>query len=501
MPVDSSLADRVKDAIEEGDFARAFSCYEHALKAGQYELRSEYAFLLWEYYEFSRAQRLFHEIVLEPSTPILTHQAIAKCYFRLGRFEDAAKVMEEAVKRSPQDVELLLQFASCCERSDRFDPAIEACSKALKLEPSHQGLTRQMAHIERRQGDFSAAINRLEQFFVEYSWAENWQVRYELASCLDRVGEYRDAWVNLLEAKLHLRAQSLVDLQTSYSTRRRQAEVAQAITDVDWARWQNLKPTETQSIALLAGFPRSGTTLLETILSSHPSVEGTDESAILTTQFIKPMIWDAEDAFQAVVELRSFDQEQIAAGREHYLRCTRNVLGTDFQNKLLIEKDPLLTCDLALPLRLFPEAKIIMPLRDPRDVITSYFFTMLPFGWNSSPATGIVESAKFYSDVMRHWLILRSRIPWESCEIRYEDLTDEPLQQTQRLSEFLDLDFQPTMLDPSQRRKDKMVSTPTYDDVTKPIYKRSVGRWQNYREFLEPAMAILEPVCKALKYE
>jgi thioredoxin-like negative regulator of GroEL len=500
MTIDSPFADRVRNAIEQGNFEQAFSWYEQALQSGQKELRVEYAFLLWEYYEFPRAKELFQELALDSSTPILTQQAIAKCYFRLGRFDDAAQVMEQVVQRSPGDVELLLQFASCCERSDRFEPSLEACNQALAIEPSHQGIVRQLAHIERRQGDFGAAIDRLQQFLVEYSWADNWQARYELAGCLDRVGEYRDAWLNLVEAKTWLRPQSLTDLQISYATRKRQADVVQGITDVDWARWQRLQPAETQSIALMAGFPRSGTTLLETLLTSHPCVEGTDESGILLSQFTKPMIWDADDPMQAVIELRSFDQDQIAAGREHYLRCTGNVLGADLQNKLLIEKDPLLTCDLALPLRLFPEAKIIMPLRNPRDVIISYFFTMLPFAWSSSPATDIVESAKFYSDVINHWLYLRHRLPWASCEIRYEDLTEDPLEQTRRLSEFLELDFQPAMLDPTQRRKDKMVSTPTYDDVTKPIYRRAVGRWENYREFLEPALPILEPCCQALGY-
>jgi hypothetical protein len=57
------------------------------------------------------------------------------------------------------------------------------------------------------------------------------------------------------------------------------------------------------------------------------------------------------------------------------------------------------------------------------------------------------------------------------------------------------------MLDHSRRRKDKMVSTPTYDDVSKPIYQRAVGRWHHYHEFLEPALAILEPICQALEYE
>jgi Flp pilus assembly protein TadD len=500
MSLDVSIANRIREAVEQGNLEQAFSLYEHLLASGHKEVRFEYAFLLYEYYEFSRAKRLFQGLTLDPTTPVLTLQAIAKCQFRHGRFEDAAQTMDVAVERSPNDVELLLQLASCWERSDRMDLASEACEKGLKVEPGHQGLVRQMAHIERRQGECTAAINRLRQFLKTYTAAENWMVRYELASCLDRVGEYREAWLNLLEAKLQLQPESLNDLKTSYNIRRRQAEVVQSITDVDWTRWYRLQPSRTQSIALMAGFPRSGTTLLETILTCHPLVEGTDESGILASQFIKPMIWEAADSMSSVIELRSFDEGQIDAGREHYLRCTQNLLNTDIQNKLLIEKDPLLTCDLPLPLRLFPEAKIVMPLRDPRDVVVSYFFTMLPFAWNSSPATSIVESAKFYCSVMQHWIGLRNRIPWPSCELRYEDLIANPAEQTRRLSEFLDLGFDPVMLEHSRRRKDKMVSTPTYDDVTRPIYQRAVGRWENYREFLEPAMPILAPVCQALEY-
>lgn len=495
-----NLICQVQLALAEGDFDTVFEQYDEALRSGRTEVKVGYAFLLWQYYEYPRASELFRELTSEPDLPRDILLAIAKCQFRQARFAAAAETMELAVRRWPNDPNLWHQFASCCERSDRFNTAREACERGLMSAPWHQGLARQLAHVERRQDNLEAAICRLEQFLVEFPWVESWQVRYELAACYDRIGEYCDAWNQLLKAKLVLREQSLLDLKESYRVRRRQAEVTNQVSAADLSRWSRLNISQPRRLALLAGFPRSGTTLLETMLSAHPEVQSTDESGVLVEQFVRPLIRDAESASAALIELRSFDQDQIMAGRNHYFRCTENVIGERLDEHLLIEKDPLLTCDLAIPLRLFPEARFIMPLRDPRDVVLSYYFTMLPFAWNSAPATDIVESAKFYSDVIYHWLNLRQRLPWDWHEVRYEKLVGQPELELERLTSFLGIESTDSMLDHEQRRRAKPISTPTYDDIGRPIYLRSAGRWHHYEEQLAPAMPVLAPLFRHLGY-
>ena len=102
---------------------------------------------------------------------------------------------------------------------------------------------------------------------------------------------------------------------------------------------------------------------------------------------------------------------------------------------------------------------------------------------------------------MRHWLRLRRELdPARWMESRCEDLLSDPGNQTRRLCGFLDIEWSPDMLAHHQRPPRKEISTPTYDDVSRPLYTRSRGRWMNYRRWLEPHLDHLEPYLKAFGY-
>ncbi len=495
----------IEVAVQNGELDRAHDLFERLIAGSSPQQKTEhqfgFAYLLWQSYEIEKADRLFQQIILDSDLPLATFQTIAKCYFQIGRFGSAAEVMRAAVKIYPRTADAFAQLSSCLERSNQLSHAMEAVQQSLRLESDHGMAVRQMARIKRREGDLDNAISVLRIHLQRHPAAPSWLVRQELAACLDRSGDYNDAWHELLLAKTELRPQSLTDLKTSYSIRKRQGELVQSITKVDWDRWHHGGLPSRYSLVFLAGFPRSGTTLLETVLTQHGSVIGTDESGVMTSQFIRPMIWEAPSTLDALIELRGLDEEQIEIGRTTYLKCTAAVLGQPIGERLLVEKDPLLTCDLALPLRLFPEAKLIMPLRDPRDVALSYFFTILPTGWNGAPSIDIGESARFYHDVMRHWLLLRDRLPWPSLATKYEDFVQNPEHETQRLFQFLKLDSDGSRTSTNQRTTQKWITTPTYEDVSRPVYSSSISRWKNYRDKLAPAMAILEPWAKELGYE
>jgi len=462
----------------------------------------ESALLLWQCYEIEEAEAVFKQIVRSRDCRIDHLTLIAKRFFSIGQFAQAATIMAIANERWANSPDLLSQWSSCLERSNQLDAAIETAERAVQLDPSHVDGTRMLAHIQRRQGNYDAAINRLQAFLTAHPTAETWKISYELAACLDRQGDYDQAWHQLLAAKAFFFQSCQNSLPASYAIRQRQGELAKAISDADLRRWKNTLVQPTIPIAFLAGFPRSGTTLLESILTvDQEKVVGTDETGVLATQFIDPIVWQATDALDALLEIRGFESDQLVAGRQAYLKFTSALIGEAINDRLIIEKDPLLTCDLTIPLRLFPEAKIIIPLRDPRDVIISYFFTMVPIGWNSSPAINITEAAKFYHDVMRHWLLFKHRLPWDWIETKYEDLVSDPELEIQRVTDFLGISFDRSMIEPTKRSTKKLISTPTYDDITKPIYTQSAGRWQKYQSYLEPAMAILEPWAKQWGYE
>jgi hypothetical protein len=125
---------------------------------------------------------------------------------------------------------------------------------------------------------------------------------------------------------------------------------------------------------------------------------------------------------------------------------------------------------------------------------------MVPLNWSSAPAINVLEACRFYADSMRHWLWWRERLEWPWLEVRYEDVIARPVAETKRVAEFLGLFWEASMVDERRRSERKAVRTPTYDDITKPLYTRAMGRWRHYERQLAPGLRLLQPILDALGY-
>lgn len=490
-------------ALERGDLALALDLWREVTRGDTRPADLlEHATLLHQLYRSSEAVPLWDRLLEHSETTTENLLVAAKLWFQLGRFTACVRFTEQALLAYPGCPDIASMHAAALERSGDKKRAKEVALDSLGEHPGHARLVRQIAHIERGEGDFESAKQRLELQLRESPSADDWRLRYELAAVLDRMGDHAAAMRELGEAKQQLAPRSAIHRPLWRAISARQWELTRALTTERLARWDESESAMAERLCLMAGFPRSGTTLLEQVIGAHPGCIGTDESGILATQFRDPVIFAAASADDAIDELESYTAEDLAAGRSEYFRCTADVLGQAPGGRLLLEKDPLLTADLAIPLRLFPGAKLLMPLRDPRDVVISFYFTIVPTAPNSVAAATLEETCIYYAEVMRHWLLLRERLdPSRWMESRYEDLLADPETQTKRLAGFLNLDWRPEMLAHHQRRHERRnVSTPTYDDVSQPLYSRSLGRWRRYEEWLAPHLHHLEPYLEAFGY-
>ena len=488
--------------MERGDVEAALAAC-HTITSGNASPREllEHATLLLQLYRSAESRPLFDRLLEHPATTVDELLIASKLWFQRGRFTDCSRFSAKALEASPDSPDIAAMHAAALERSGDKQQARELLTSVLEVHPRHPRSVRLLAHIDRRDGNFEQSASLLRHQLQQFPSEDDWRLHYELAAVLDRLGDYTGAMRELQLAKSQLEPMSETFRPQWRAMTARQWEVTRSLTKERLKQWTDTSVTTTQRICLMAGFPRSGTTLLEQVLSAHPACLGTDESGILATQFRDPLIFGAASAKDAVAELDSFDCEDLAAGVAEYLRCTADVLGENPAGRLLIEKDPLLTADLALPLRLFPGAKVLMPLRDPRDVVISFYFTIVPGAANSVASATLAETCQYYAEVMRHWLWIREQLDssrW--MESRYEDLIAAPENQTRRLASFLGVDWQAGMLAHHRRSGERAVGTPTYDDVSKPLYTRSLERWRHYEEWLAPHLHQLEPYMKAFGY-
>lgn len=153
-------------------------------------------------------------------------------------------------------------------------------------------------------------------------------------------------------------------------------------------------------------------------------------------------------------------------------------------------------------LRVFPEIKLLAALRDPRDVCMSCFMqTFVPVGATTSAYLSLERTVGEYASLMGMWRKMASLMPNPWIEVRYEDMVNDLESVARKTLNFLDIPWDARVLGFDEHARQKVVRSPTYADVTKPVYKGAVGRWRNYQKYLEPHLEKLEPFVKAFGYE
>jgi hypothetical protein len=247
----------------------------------------------------------------------------------------------------------------------------------------------------------------------------------------------------------------------------------------------------------MIGFPRSGTTLLDTILRSHPSIEVIEE---------KPIVLNLINSLH---ELQNGDLEGLKKIRKNEIQKFRKVyfdsLESEIKNidnsKIYIDKFPLNIIYVGEIFRIFPKAKFIISLRHPCDCVLSSF--MQTFSINNAMANflNLEDSAKLYDLVMKLWIQYTSIFPINYYEVRYENLVENLETTVKPLLKFLELPWHDSVSEfYKTAKKGPQIKTPSYDQVIKPIYSEASGRWKMYKKQTTNIYPILEPWIKKFNY-
>src|SRR5208282_2855108 len=145
--------------------------------------------------------------------------------------------------------------------------------------------------------------------------------------------------------------------------------------------------------------------------------------------------------------------------------------------KTLVDKNPSPTARLPLWLRVFPELRVLIALRDPRDVALSCYFQNIPLNAANVNFLSLERLAKHYADLMGIWLMVREWEGFAWIQSRYEDIVANLPTEGRRVTEFLGLPWHPDQARFYEKSGARQLYSPTYQDVTRPVYRRSVARW------------------------
>lgn len=429
---------------------------------------------------------------------------------RLGRLDEAAAEARRAVAAAPENGEAQNILGEALQAQDRIDEALAAFDRAAQL----PGFGREKALINRgvllmEQGDRAGAKTVFEQVLAQFPRsAAAWfniadlqrfepgdpaipameallapggvQVQSDRTALQFAIGK---AWMDVGDAE---RAFTYLDA----GNREKRATFAYDADAID--QWMSdiiaafpaellARPRAATAGSDLAvfvlGMPRSGTTLIEQILASHPAIAGAGELSTLQR------LVQQGGGYPAIARQLTADAE--AALGQHYLDAIRPMAGN---HRRLVDKMPSNFLFAGLIHRILPEARIVHVRRDPVDTCLSCYTKL--FSREQLFSYDQVELARFYRSyerLMAHW---RAVLPADRfLEVRYEEVVADIEPEARRLIDFCGLDWNPACVD--FHTTARTIRTASVNQVRRPLYSSSIGRWRDYAGHLGPLLEAL----------
>jgi tetratricopeptide (TPR) repeat protein len=403
-------------------------------------------------------------------------------------FAAAERAFREAIRLNPGFHSAWFDLGLLYESLNRVDDLI-----ALVAEVDARGLDQpELAFLRawalRRQGRFAEALPLAEAVPATIHPVRRAQLVAELAERTGDPDRAFAAYGEMNRASLAARPQA-----ESPTYRELIAANNAALTPAAVAQWTKDVPRlDPPSPVFIVGFPRSGTTLLDTLLMNIPALHVLEEPRMLAGAVLPALGPETRIGALAAPELDRL--------RALYFEDLDRV-SPPAPGQRVVDKNPLLMARAPVIHRLFPDARIVFVERHPCDAVLSCFMANFQLNYAMRSFTSLEEAAATYDTVFEGWTRAETLLPLRVHRVRYERMVEDLEGEMRPLLDFLDLPWDEAVLD-NQRSAAKRdhIRTASYSQVTEPIYRRATGRWERYRRHLEPVLPILAPWAERLGY-
>jgi len=395
-----------------------------------------------------------------------------------GHAKEAIAQFERALDREPDDARARFGLARTLLAAGRTDEGLAALDKTLLLQPDNANAHLLLAH-SRRLDPGGPELRRIQALLERSTLGQVQRMRLNFAAAriFDGAGDADRAFAHY---KL---ANDLKD--AAFDPRELSDHFAAIIGTFDAAFFDRMRDyrTESELPIFIVGMPRSGSTLVEQIVASHPEAHGGGDLETMSRLVgALPNVVGADEAYPGCARrLDGPSAHRLAAQYlSHIPRLAQRVMRITDKNLQNIE-------NLGLIAAMFPRARIIHCVRDPLDVCTSIYG--LEFRGFYPYAYDLEHLGRFYCayrGLMAHW---RSALPVPMLEVAYEDLVRSQEAESRRIIEFCGLPWDEGCL--NFQRLQRSVTTSSFLQVRQPIYQGSVGRWRRFEPHLAPLMNAL----------
>jgi tetratricopeptide (TPR) repeat protein len=420
----------------------------------------------------------------EPENPeVLT--VLGQVLHETDRYDEAIEVLERALKKSPDSPEALNFYGVALKSVGRLEEARDTIIKALKLNDAmYGGYANLNDLVDFSEGVGEELFNRMDAIFESVSNAEAdpyLPLHFAYAKALDDRGQHEKALEHyIIGGRMKRRQLDYKESETfGFFDGIRAAYPKEVFENRKFEGLDDDRPV------FIVGMPRSGSTLVEQILSSHPGIYGAGE-----VKYLSRSLGQIRDRFPSLPKYPDMQAKITPAQLDIVARSYQEQLTNGAGDAKRIT-DKLLTNYFFLGLinLLFPKAKVIHTRRDPVDTCLSGFTKLFKDDMPHSYDLG--ELGRYYGkyrELMEHWEKVLPK--GFLTTVVYEDVVADTEKEAKRLIEFLGLPWDPKCVD--FHKSDRPVKTASVAQVRKPIYKTSVKRWKKYGEGLQPLVDAID---------
>lgn len=397
-----------------------------------------------------------------------------------GQIGPAIDLLQDEYEKHPDSISIISALGSLFGITGDIDKAEEFYEKALSKDRDNSALHFSYAHIREFSSKDRDEIDQVQSLLGNENLADEDRKNlcFALGKIYDDCGEYDKAFENYQVAN------SIIKKSVNYHYADRQQLVKDTISVFTRELFSGFEGigTKEERPVFIVGMPRSGTTLVEQVLSAHPDVTGGGELVYFANihHALSGML-GVEDPYPSCCKL--LDGKTAGTLVRQYLQL---LSGHSDTTRFVTDKMPGNYLYLGLIRVLFPDAPIIHCCRNPLDVCLSCYFQS--FKNTMTYAFDLMDTGHHYLEyerLMSHW---RKVLPGPLLEIRYEDLVTEPEKTSRDLVQFCGLEWHDNCLRYHEQKRE--IRTESYRQARQPIYTSSVERWKNYEKYLQPLMQL-----------
>jgi Tfp pilus assembly protein PilF len=462
-------------------FEKARQLFKTGLKVAPANLRmlNNAGWAEKELRHYDKAEAFFLKALkLEPGY-FYARQNLAAVYQDQRKFSTAKRLYREVIQQQPNFADALANLSSILEKEHELDEARSFAAQALNIDPGHYVARLTLANIAAHERAFDQVIGLLGPLLKSGRMPPmDWAVAAaKCAHAYDRQGQYKPAFALFQAAndvlfRHYEQAMGKADLTYSPAAF---SCIQKALPGFSFTR----ERPETAAPVFLIGFPRSGTTLLDQVLSSHSQITVLEEKPTLEGAFRQ--FPATEKGLGALMRAGEGELEKL---RRSYWARVKQELAPNKLPPVVVDKLPLNAFALLHINRMFPGAKIIVALRDPRDCVFSSF----QHTFRINPATfqllKLETAVAFYDQVMNVIAGAHDAQALAMHFIRYEKVVDGFETEVRALIDFLGLGWEQALFDYQHTAKSRDIRTPSSSQVIQPLYTSSIGKWKHYQEWI-----------------